>query len=110
MAFKGSPFQKYSAAQESLQLGHNLYICNSPVQLRSPFSSSEAAFTNTFVPIDVKSDQQSKDSSAYDNHPDYDQHKLSGETSSLDGAHFCDGDEHDAEVCSHFVFFRLAVH
>lgn len=109
MGHTGSPFQKYSSAhvsapQESLYPGHELYLCNSPAQLSSPFSSAEVVYTNTFIPIDVKSDQVSKDSSAYDNHPDYDQHELSAETaSSLDGVHFAQDDEQDAEVCSHFA-------
>ena len=116
MGNQGSPFQKYSsahvsAAQESLLPGHELYPCNSPAHLSSPFSSSEVFYTNTFVPIDVKSDQVSKDSSAYDNHPDYAQHELSAETaSSLDGVHFAQGDEQDAEVCSLFCAFFVAVY
>ena len=106
MGYNEFPFQKHATAQDpvaddSFLSNQELHLANCPAQLSSPFSSSEAAYTNTFAPSDIKSDQVSRDSSDYEDHPDYDQHDLSVEAnSSLDGAHFAEYGEQDAEVSS----------
>ena len=104
MGFKDLSFQNPSSAQfpaadDSCLPSKEDHFCNFPTQISSPFSSSGVAYTNTFVPMDIKTDQISRDGSAYGDHPDFDQHDLSAETiSSFDGEHFaCD---EDAEVSS----------
>lgn len=105
-------FQEPSSAQFPVTEDSSLpskehHLCSSRAQISSPFSSSEALYTNTFVPMDVKADQISKDSSVYGDHPGYDQHDLSAETnSSFDGEHFAYDEK--AEVSSCLIFFMVA--
>lgn len=87
MGFADLSFQTPSSVQfsvfddSSLQSKKN-HLCSSPAQISSPFSTSGAAFTNTFVPMDIKADQIINDSSTNGDHADYDQQNLSAETNS----------------------------
>ena len=95
LAFQDIPSSaQFSAADGTSLPNKEHHLCSSPAQISSPFSSSEAAHTNTFVPMDIKADQVSKNGSVYGEHVEY---------SSGDGEQFVY--EETAEVSSCFTNF-----
>ena len=109
MGFTDLSFHKPSSAQcviakDSSVPSKEDHLYSSPARMSSPINSSEAAYTNTFVPVDTKADPISKDSSAYGIHADVDQHCLSAETnSSWEGETFAY--DKNAEVSSCVMAF-----
>ena len=104
LSFQEPSSAQFSAADDSSLPSKKHHLCGSPAQISSPFSSSGAAYTNTFVPMDIKADQIINDSSTNGDHADYDQHDLSAETnSSWDGENFAYDENPEVSRC--FMIF-----
>lgn len=103
--YSALPFLKPSSTQHSgdgdkSTITKASHLGTSPMQINSPLVSSEAAYFNTFVPVQFKSDQVSRDSSAYEDSHDYGRDVSADTRSSLDGKYFAYDEQIANEVSS----------